>query len=116
MRKIAITLSALIGATIAFALPGFADTTYFRDGVNVTGTLAAFDHNCPRFQFFDLDENTLTVLAGSGVCFTGFVAGSGEDREFRGGVEAFALAEQVAAAKAAAEAAAEAAEGETESL
>jgi hypothetical protein len=113
MRKIAITLSALIGATIAFALPGFADTTYFRDGVNVTGTLVAFDHGCGSFQFFDLDASAANMLKSSGACAAGWTAGNSEDREERERLEAL---EAEAEAEAAAAAAAEAEDAEIESI
>lgn len=96
----------IASAVLALATSAVAETTYYRDGVNVTGTLVAFEHGCTAFRFFDLDADAVNMLDSAGACATGFVAGSGQDREVREGLEDVARAEAIAEAEAAAEAAA----------
>jgi hypothetical protein len=88
----------IASAVLALATSAVAETTYYRDGVNVTGTLVAFEHGCTAFRFFDLDADAANMLDSAGACATGFVAGSGQDREER---EALAEAEAAAALEAA---------------
>jgi hypothetical protein len=88
----------IASAVLALATSAVAETTYYRDGVNMTGTLVAFEHGCTAFRFFDLDADAANMLDSAGACATGFVAGSGQDREVR---EALAEAEAAAALEAA---------------
>jgi hypothetical protein len=98
MKRLFMTAFAALAVAVPFS--AIADTTYYRDGVNVTGTLVAFDHNCDRFQFFDLDANTVNALLSTGGCATGFIAGSGDEREERERIEAEAAAAAAAEAEA----------------